>query len=56
MNRPKCFEITCTLPEKIEKIQSFTLPVSLRRVKDLNPGRQDAPLSVMGYGKWNLNL
>ncbi len=38
------------------KIQSFTLPVNLSLVKELNPCRHDGVLSVTDYGKWNWNL
>ncbi len=43
INQLKCFEISCTQPD-------------IKNAIDLNPCRQDAPLSVTDYRKWNLNL
>ncbi len=51
----KCFEII--VPYLIKKNPVFpSACVSLSLVKVLNLCRQDAPLSVIDYGKWNLNL
>ncbi len=53
IKRPKCFEITCTLPDQ-EKTCLSNASLNLSLFKDLNPCRH-APLSVTDYEKWNLN-
>ncbi len=42
--------MTCTLPDREDPV-FHSACVHLRLVKDLNPCRQDAPLSVTDYGK-----
>ncbi len=49
----KCFEITCTLPDRKNPV-FHSACINLILVKVLNTCRQNAPLSVTDYGKWNI--